>query len=125
MSARLGLRTKVIALVSGIVVSMGAWTALSSTLEAQGWIPGDAATIPIENETLQQDMVLSGANATLPVIDVRAYESATFGAQEALQSVGKVFQHAVNLDFSGGNSQQSTKREMVRSVGGAKFVAIR
>lgn len=58
-------------------------------------------------------------------IDIRALDGLSFGAKEALQSVTTVVSGALKLDAGAPGSYKSSDREMVRIVGGAKFVSNR
>ena len=126
MSTGLSLRAKVIALFAGVAVSVGAWSYASEELTAQQTPTEPVAALQPE-VPLSEPAFLAEGDVDLPDINVPAYESALFGMQEALQSIGDIFSHAVTLDMgsSSGSTQTSTRREMVRSVGGAKFVAVR
>lgn len=126
MSSGPSFRVKLVAISAGVAASFGGWIALSDVAieePAPVQTASAAAALPISGAEVAPSL----GEVDIPEIDLPAYESAVFGMQEALQSMGDVLRHAVTLDVGGdsGPEQKSSSREMVRNVGGAKFVSIR
>ncbi len=127
MPAGQSFRVKLLAMSAGVALSIGAWTHLSDEALSKGLSLTELAALPLAQPTTPLPPDATQGQVALPDAEVPTVESALFGMQEALKSVGGIFSHAVTLDVGGGSgsAQSSNKREMVRSVGGAKFVAVR
>ncbi|MEL6640409.1 MAG: hypothetical protein AAFP98_03695 [Pseudomonadota bacterium] len=133
MSVGQNSKLRIVSILAGMAFSLAGWMYLSTpegTVFLQE-LTGKQIDVlpdqPPENVVaLPQTQILpSNAEPPIQAVDLPFYESALFGMQEAIQSMTSVVGSAMTLDNRANSSFKSSDREMVRNVGGAKFVSNR